>query len=656
MKKTLFLILLFLLFGCNKNEDDLQSESNIEDIVQLLETPILTIDEETGIVSWDSIDDATYYNYIINDGEVLSTTSRVIALEDQTNVSVQAVNDISYSKWSNAVTFYDTSDIVVEKDELVTIYFHNVDMDSITMEAGSILNEPHTPSKNNCQFDNWYQDPFYQEVFDFSKPIYNDTIIYANWNESNLIKDVYFWIKANEKMSSVIQSSNSSWRFIPLKLNTQNTSYKEFVATVQITNASSKSPAKFLVMDGFDDNPGRTYWKNKNEDFTITEDGIYNIYFSLEHQWKNGDNIVHVYFEKTQDSGLSINEENALGKSLTPKVEIDYENNIARWNKVENATSYEVIINNKKSQIINENYISLPKNMHISVRAIIGDLTTNWSIPKANVNFIIQEENPANYYVYFMDSGLDSIKVMANEKIEEVLPKEDLVFDGWYLDIALTKKAEFPYLVTTNTVFYPKWIIDSTVEKECYQLVDEHNNKVAGLTWNIDNYNFNEYQTEVVSLVAATKYYITDNNNTWGPYSVSSSGKYKIYFSEEYLWNIDTEHESNVYIAKQTINIYFTNANNWSGTIYAYLWDTETGKWHTPWPGMAMTYVRSNSYGQKIYKIEIDVDNYDYVIFSNGSSQTVDISLSGLSNGSGFYAKSSKDGNKYQVGTFDYVG
>ena len=514
MKKILFLILLFLLFGCNKNEDDLQNESNIEDIVQLLETPILTIDEETGIVSWDSIDDATYYNYIINDGEVLSTTSRIIVLKDQTNVSVQAINDISYSKWSNAVTFYDTSDIVVEKDELVTIYFHNTNVDPITMEAGSILNEPHTPSKNNCQFDNWYQDPFYQEVFDFSKPIYNDTIIYANWNESNLINDVYFWIKANEKMSSVIQSSNSSWRFIPLKLNTQNTSYKEFVATVQITNASSKSPAKFLVMDGFDDNPERTYWKNKNEDFTITEDGIYNIYFSLEHQWKNGDNIVHVYFEKTQDLGLSVNEENALGKSLTPKVEIDYKNNIARWNKVENATSYEVIINNKKSQIINENYISLPKNMHISVRAIIGDLTTNWSIPKANVNFIIQEENPANYYVYFMDSGLDSIKVMANEKIEEVLPKEDLVFDGWYLDIALTKKAEFPYLVTTNTVFYPKWIIDSTVEKECYQLVDEHNNKVAGLTWNIDNYNFNEYQTEVVSLVAATKYYITDNNNT----------------------------------------------------------------------------------------------------------------------------------------------
>ena len=102
-----------MLFGCNKNEDDLQNESNIEDIVQLLETPILTIDEETGIVSWDSIDDATYYNYIINDGEVLSTTSRIIVLKDQTNVSVQAVNDISYSKWSNAVTFYDTSDIVV---------------------------------------------------------------------------------------------------------------------------------------------------------------------------------------------------------------------------------------------------------------------------------------------------------------------------------------------------------------------------------------------------------------------------------------------------------------------------------------------------------------------------------------------------------------
>ena len=71
----------------------------------------------------------------------------------------------------------------------------------------------------------------------------------------------------------------------------------------------------------------------------------------------------------------------------------------------------------------------------------------------------------------------------------------------------------------------------------------------------------------------------------------------------------------------------FTNSLDWSGTIYCYYWsDTDTSM--TSWPGKAMTYLRTNSYGQKQYTFEIP-DEATYIIISNGSSQTVKIPYSG---------------------------
>ena len=63
---------------------------------------------------------------------------------------------------------------------------------------------------------------------------------------------------------------------VPLTLK-DNTNPKIFEATVQVSNTSTSSYGQFLVMDGFDDNPGRTYWKNNDSDFTINTDGTYKI-------------------------------------------------------------------------------------------------------------------------------------------------------------------------------------------------------------------------------------------------------------------------------------------------------------------------------------------------------------------------------------------
>ena len=101
--------------------------------------------------------------------------------------------------------------------------------------------------------------------------------------------------------------------------------------------------------------------------------------------------------------------------------------------------------------------------------------------------------------------------------------------------------------------------------------------------------------------------------------------------------------------APQEYTLYFTNSRGWSGSIYCYYW--AKGNTHMlSWPGQKMTYDRTNSSNQKIYRITVPAD-IDYVIFNNNSSQTVNIPFDGTK--LRFYAKSSTDSNgKYEYGTW----
>lgn len=73
--------------------------------------------------------------------------------------------------------------------------------------------------------------------------------------------------------------------------------------------------------------------------------------------------------------------------------------------------------------------------------------------------------------------------------------------------------------------------------------------------------------------------------------------------------------------------VYFTNAFGWSGSIYCYYW-SDSNPNMTSWPGQMMAEERVNEYGQKIYTMELK-DGVDYVIFSGGGQQTVDIPFEG---------------------------
>ncbi|MBQ7999675.1 MAG: starch-binding protein [Ruminococcus sp.] len=97
------------------------------------------------------------------------------------------------------------------------------------------------------------------------------------------------------------------------------------------------------------------------------------------------------------------------------------------------------------------------------------------------------------------------------------------------------------------------------------------------------------------------------------------------------------------------ITVYFTNNYNWS-TVKAYVWGTAGSM--SAWPGTAMTYADTNNQSQKIYSITFSYADYQNIIFTDGSSQTADIALSG-DNNVGYYISGESSG-KYTCSTYNY--
>ena len=73
--------------------------------------------------------------------------------------------------------------------------------------------------------------------------------------------------------------------------------------------------------------------------------------------------------------------------------------------------------------------------------------------------------------------------------------------------------------------------------------------------------------------------------------------------------------------------VYFTNSHKWSGTISCYYW-SDSNKSMTTWPGKAMKLSETNKFGESVYTYDVP-SGATYIIFTNGSSQTVDIKYGG---------------------------
>ncbi len=79
--------------------------------------------------------------------------------------------------------------------------------------------------------------------------------------------------------------------------------------------------------------------------------------------------------------------------------------------------------------------------------------------------------------------------------------------------------------------------------------------------------------------------------------------------------------------APKTNKVTFTNSFNWDGTIYCYYWsDSNTAM--TSWPGVAMKNAGTNEFNETLYTFDVP-NGATYLIFTNGSKQTTDITYSG---------------------------
>ena len=72
--------------------------------------------------------------------------------------------------------------------------------------------------------------------------------------------------------------------------------------------------------------------------------------------------------------------------------------------------------------------------------------------------------------------------------------------------------------------------------------------------------------------------------------------------------------------------LYFQDKLNWS-SVKAYMWKDSSGHNNADWPGVNMAYVETTpNSNEKIYSITFNPDEFDRIIFTNGSgTQTVDI-------------------------------
>ena len=76
------------------------------------------------------------------------------------------------------------------------------------IQYGGYAYKPENPSEIGWEFCGWYEDYECEILFDFSKPIYADIVLYAKWEQGDTSANIYVY--ANVDLSSDIKITQSS--------------------------------------------------------------------------------------------------------------------------------------------------------------------------------------------------------------------------------------------------------------------------------------------------------------------------------------------------------------------------------------------------------------------------------------------------------------
>ena len=644
----------------NPTTDTTISNPTTEEAVATLNEPILSLNKENGLVTWESIPDTEFYSYYLNNSAISTTQTTSIKLDNATTVSVRAESSKSNtlsSKWSNPITYFEKTTIT----EYITIYFHGSNFEPVSIIKGEKYS-PKNPTRDFHTFNGWYLDPYYKNEFTSDYIFNENTILYAYFTPNEVVSNATYWIKANPLVISNVSTPSTSWKYIPLhedQAKSKELGKKIYSGVVTVKGTTSSSYGEYIVTDGLTDNEGRTYFKNGDANFTLKTDGTYKIHFSVEYFWDYKGNNVNCFAEQVSSTSNLLENKNTLPEILlsssneleTPTLSFDEATETIKWSTISGATAYEYVIDNGEIQTTTSNNVTLYKGSHITVRAISdlsGKLPSRWSLPykREVVTY------PDSIYVYFYGSNRPSEAIAYSSKISK--PATDPVkpgykFDGWYENVGCTKTFNFNQNLYKNTVIYAKFTYLSETK---FTLLSSNKSTLLANFVVSEQYGYNEWKaTYTVSTDLTTYVKDLENNKFYGPYKMETAGKYTMYFSTDHKWDLGESTERNAYWAGDSITIYFSNNKYWD-SVYFYTWNDNGYK--TAWPGELCTYVETNDYGEKIYKVTL-ATTYDYIIFNdNNGTQTVNISLSGVTTGPGYYCTDKDGEGKYQVGTYEY--
>ena len=80
-----------------------------------------------------------------------------------------------------------------EKKPTITFdYGYDSKVETTKIDYGSTVDEPTPDIRDHYRFDGWYEDLDSDEEFDFTQPIYSDTVLYAKWTRVVIVEFVTF--------------------------------------------------------------------------------------------------------------------------------------------------------------------------------------------------------------------------------------------------------------------------------------------------------------------------------------------------------------------------------------------------------------------------------------------------------------------------------
>lgn len=254
--------------------------------------------------------------------------------------------------------------------------------------------------------------------------------------------------------------------------------------------------------------------------------------------------------------------------------------------------------------------------------AIGGDNMLYIPVPEEGLIF----ELPVMY-----SFGLATAKAYDNYKIYYEADGDVLNYQGWHYD------SEY-VIVTDNNWWYYKWnrmdIDGQWHGRDIYAISED---------WETKIYTVQDSDKTLTVYQSGEEVVVYDGERAYLAEFVYADLLYvKDYYSyNRYLLTIYKVGEDTVIeggITDETQTIYFS-VRDWANVnIYAF---NDNGQTIGEWPGVAMTFVENNEYGEAVYSAAIS-RSFNKIIFSNGSVQTVDIVLGGTING--FYLTEMVDG------------